>query len=237
MGKAPIPCPAGTFRDRGNGTALRDCFACPKGKVCPKPASVTYQNCPSKYFCANAGTANATACSLGRFCPSNTTVPLVCPAAHYCPVGVSKPLPCYRGTYCPPGTGAPIPCPLGYIGAASVNNTISVLPLRVPRHDPTTTSTSTSDRRHGTPPRRPQVPQVDPERSGLGGHRRVPQQRPGVGPPGPVFGQAQLDELGERGGAPGRGVVGPDHDLADEGALVGRVKRVPAGEALVEDHA
>ena len=112
---APLPCAAGTFRNKTGAASQYDCKVCPGGEYCAL-GSVSYVECPAGYFCPE-GSANITICPPGFVCKNGTATPKICPSSQYCPIGSKLPISCYLGTYCPAGTDFPIPCPLGYKAA------------------------------------------------------------------------------------------------------------------------
>lgn len=69
-----------------------------------------------------------TLCPPGSYCPqfpASTGLPIKCPAGYYCPQGSLEPVICFNGTFCPPGSAIYKYCPLGYVGRADANNTLT----------------------------------------------------------------------------------------------------------------
>ncbi|KAF0717142.1 hypothetical protein As57867_002460, partial [Aphanomyces stellatus] len=102
LGGASVPNPV-------DGTTGR---LCAPGSFC---VNGTEQPCPLHTYTGVAGQTSCAPCPLGRFCPSNTSVPVPCPLRYYCPVGPSRL--CPSGTYgAQVGLETPLqcsPCPAG----------------------------------------------------------------------------------------------------------------------------
>lgn len=88
-GSSPIDCPALTYRDKGWGKNLSDCFPCPAG-----------------YWCNETGLPNftASACPIGHYCPEGQ-IPVWCPAGRRRITPGARDAdqcsPCPGGFYCP----------------------------------------------------------------------------------------------------------------------------------------
>ena len=146
---APSPCAPGQYAQNGF------CFACPAGFECPSTTtspspcpegqystnnSVACKPCYAGYLCAIQSTTPTPSdrpCPIGSYCPSGSTVALLCPAGTYgqgthgvsmeqacadchagyhCAAGtegMSMMNQCPEGSYCPPGAPFPTPCPAG----------------------------------------------------------------------------------------------------------------------------
>ena len=121
-------CPTGHYCRKGS--TLPE--PCPQGSYQDKEGQTNCKPCPAGYYClAKASTYNDTICPSGRYCPLNTSVPILCDegtfnnltgqteksncvlctAGKYCQgSGLSKPTAdCYGGWYCVNGSTKPTP--------------------------------------------------------------------------------------------------------------------------------
>ena len=73
-------------------------YACPRGFYCDYGTSVP-RGCPPGAYQTADGSWYCIPCPAGRFCPGNTSDPLLCPAHHYCPNNTIAPPTCPNGTY------------------------------------------------------------------------------------------------------------------------------------------
>lgn len=121
-------CPTGHYCPKGSTLPIE----CPAGSYQDKEGQTNCKPCPAGFFClAKASTYNDTICPSGRYCPVNTSVPILCQegtfnnltgqteesncvlctAGKYCQgSGLSKPTAdCYGGWYCVNGSTKPTP--------------------------------------------------------------------------------------------------------------------------------
>jgi hypothetical protein len=134
-----VSCPAGQYCETPGLTApTGNCsagFYCVRNASEPSPTGLlTGDECPPGSYCPSGSTgpiscsvgryqpafraasvADCLNCTIGHFCPSNSTVaPTPCSPGYYCPLNqVTPTLTCTLGSYCPGGDGTPIPCPPG----------------------------------------------------------------------------------------------------------------------------
>jgi hypothetical protein len=83
----PVPCPAGTYNNLQNKSAVSDCKACPPGRYCQMNSTFP-TDCSSGSFRDTAGAASQVDCT-------------TCTPGNYCPVASVSPTPCFIGTYNP----------------------------------------------------------------------------------------------------------------------------------------
>lgn len=107
---APIPCPAGTYRNATEGEQIDDCHICPGGYYCPRETAV-YFACTAGNFCL-PGSANQSTCTPGDYCPGLTPYPAPCPAGFYC-MNTTDLQVCPAAHFCPSYSMYPEPCPAG----------------------------------------------------------------------------------------------------------------------------
>ena len=126
---APVPCPAGSFRDNTYGHDAESCGKCPAGTYCPTAGTHTPTICPEGNFCPegakqaqvcprgtyNDGTGLADSrgcknCAPGHYCPflgqiATDTTLHKCDAGYYCIGGSQRPEPTdeVTGSRCPSG--------------------------------------------------------------------------------------------------------------------------------------
>lgn len=125
-------CPDnGTYRNSTGAGTIEECFACPRGFVCPFNATIAPIACLNGTFCP-PGSVEPRKCQPGFYCP-RSMYELPCPAGFYCPLGSSYHLQCPMGYYCDPtllnGTGGvikPSLCPKGNVDF-QLNQSISLL--------------------------------------------------------------------------------------------------------------
>ncbi|GKT33096.1 uncharacterized protein LOC105348209 isoform X2, partial [Aduncisulcus paluster] len=127
---APVPCPAGKYRDTRGGIDENDCIECPEGYMCPLDSTTNtpstfprvcpvgyYQDstgqdtcvsCPEGAVCEHEGTYSPVYCEAGTLSQFNKCVD--CPIGSYCPKNASdtntEELPCPAGLFCSGGTAA-----------------------------------------------------------------------------------------------------------------------------------
>lgn len=117
-------CPAGTYTDSDNLTAISGCTVCPPGHFCIQGSggpSAPPQTCFLGHYCPAGSTrGNQYPCPPGTFGPTNNLTDYSectpCPAGSHC-VGGSGVIsgPCTQGHYCPEFTvrGTDFPCDPG----------------------------------------------------------------------------------------------------------------------------
>ncbi|XP_043532727.1 zonadhesin isoform X4 [Chiloscyllium plagiosum] len=128
-GTFPQPCPVGTF---GASRGLRkksDCIPCLGGSYCSRPGLSEVEGpCDPGFYCESGvnsprpsqyldHTGNGGECSVGAYCPRNSTVPIPCPPGTYnSEIGQSDCKICLAGYFCLGGTSNPFPlkCPTGH---------------------------------------------------------------------------------------------------------------------------
>lgn len=121
-------CPRGHYCPKGSTIPK----PCPEGSYQDKEGQISCKPCPAGYYClAKASTYNDTICPSGKYCPVNTSVPILCDegtfnsligqgekascvlctAGKYCQgSGLSAPTAdCYGGWYCVNGSIKPTP--------------------------------------------------------------------------------------------------------------------------------
>jgi len=136
-----FPCPPGTINPVTGRQNASSCLPCPPGSYCEDPGQGEPAGpCASGFFCFGGssqqqppdGATGGGPCTVGHFCPVNTSSPLECPSSTFmnstgasvcypCPEGFfcdgnspAEPQPCPPGSYCPPSTGTLPPlCPEG----------------------------------------------------------------------------------------------------------------------------
>ena len=111
------PCPKGRYQNAINQTS---CELCPPGRLGSNMGEIRplcAVACPSKHYCPR-GTAEATECPEGTFCPEESARPgpvkagfwvsydkqVICPASFFCQRGELQA--CLSGMFCPPGSGS-----------------------------------------------------------------------------------------------------------------------------------
>ena len=118
----PTSCPSnGTYRNSTGAGSIEECFACPRGYICPFNATVSPIACLNRTYCP-PGSVEPRICQPGFYCP-RSMYELPCPAGFYCPLGSSYPLKCPLGYYCDPslsnnrtgGVIKPTLCPKGNV--------------------------------------------------------------------------------------------------------------------------
>ena len=121
----PTSCPDnGTYRNSTGAGSVDECYACPRGYICPLNSTVSPIACLNGTYCP-PGSAEPRICQPGFYCP-RSMYQIACPAGFYCPLASSYPLQCPMGYYCDPtlsnGTGGvikPSICPQGNVLQAS----------------------------------------------------------------------------------------------------------------------
>lgn len=117
----PINCPAGTYNPYTGAGRPEDCLSCPRGQYCEEGASEITGNCSLGHYCPfNSTKATQYPCPANTYRDRESAYDQnhcsVCPNGHYCPEGTGEPLGCPQGYYCIIGISIPLPCPKGTYG-------------------------------------------------------------------------------------------------------------------------
>lgn len=101
-----MPCPLGTYSNRGLLNTSSECLLCRPGSYCGQLNSTAPTGlCQERYFCPNASSvATQEPCSAGGYCPTGSGAPRLCPSPLWSNTtklkAVDECLPCPGGSYC-----------------------------------------------------------------------------------------------------------------------------------------
>ena len=120
---ACVDCPAGKYCPVAGGDSASVALNCPGGSFSAKPGLSSQDQCsrcPAGDYCRGNGETMSYACTLGHFCPANSTVPQRCqPGQYQDEEGSEACKTCPQGFYCTDGSASPSPCLAGTYGAAA----------------------------------------------------------------------------------------------------------------------